>query len=101
MSSKSKGSFGEIRKYLELAGKKYHSKHGKIPVLILDNCNDLLSVDGSGIKELVELERFAKDQADDISKLGIRIIFVSSEGSVPAIFQCNLYFPKSVSHLIF
>jgi len=73
-----------------MAGKRYHTKHGKPPVLILDNCNDMLSDNEQGKKELVELERFAKLQADQLQVLGIRVIFVSSEGSVPAIFQCNL-----------
>jgi len=46
-----------------MAGKRYHVKHGKPPVLILDNCNDMLTDDGKGKKELVELERFAKLQS--------------------------------------
>ena len=52
----------------------------------MDNINKLLNKGKSGEEELINLQDFAKECAD---KAGLRIIFVSSEGAVPTLFQCK------------
>jgi len=61
----------------------YKKKHGRVPVLVLDNFNLLLNLKGG--REYVEFfQDFAKTMAD--GKLLV-VVFVSSDGSVPNILS--------------
>jgi hypothetical protein len=61
------------------AGKILIKKKGKLPVLVIDACNNLEKEPG-GLFILENLQDFAKEQAD---KNAILVIFVSSEGKAP------------------
>jgi hypothetical protein len=74
---------------LKLAGPAFQKDHNKQAVLIIDNCNKLADSGEEGKKILIDLQDFAKDWCETG---GIRIIFVASEGSVPAILQCKSIF---------
>jgi hypothetical protein len=60
------------------AATKYKQKHGEIPVLIIDNANEMTR------DELAQIQDYAKNATDD----GMAsVVFVTSEGCVPRIMM--------------
>jgi len=47
--------------------------------------------DKNGKQALVDLQNFAKQDADEQAVGGLRIIFVSGEGSVSAVFEGTIF----------
>jgi len=68
-----------LKKHITEACRAYKKKHGRAPVLVLDNFNLLLNLD-DGQKYLELFQDFAKIMADQ--KLLV-VVFVTSEGKVP------------------
>lgn len=62
-----------LLKFFQLASEQYKAKHGKNPVLILDNCDGLLTGE-EGKNALLEIKNFEQAEGD---KLAFRVVFVS------------------------
>jgi hypothetical protein len=73
------------------AGKILIKKKGKLPVLVIDACNNLEKGSG-GLSILENLQAFSKEQAE---KNQILVIFVSSEGKAP----WTLFTRSAASHM--
>ena len=76
-------SLDEAWRVFSRAAAKYRMKHGKAPVLIIDNANKISKM------QLQRIQDFAKNASDDGTAT---VVFVTSEGSVPRLMRGILLF---------
>lgn len=80
----------DVRNHLFAAGKAYRAKHGRPIVLVVDSA-DLLAREQPQL--LIAMQDFAKTCAE---KGLLRIVFMSSDGSVVSLMQTRLSWPHFV-----
>eukprot|EP01132_Coremiostelium_polycephalum_P010812 gene10812-13244_t len=82
------GYYKRLEPFIEEAATRYKQKHGKAPVLVIDNINWLALEDQ---KMLKVLQDFAKIHAD---KAGLIVVFVSSDGNGPKYLRDHSSFSR-------
>ena len=68
----------KVLKTFTAAAKKYKELHGKVPILVVDNANRLAEYQPELLDTLQDVAKVASDRRT------FRVIFISSEGNVPA-----------------
>ena len=71
----------EVLDTFTAAAIKYKERHGKVPVLVVDNANRLAEYRPELLDTLQDAAKFASDSGT------FRVIFISSEGNVPVRMQ--------------